>query len=112
VEYTARAELLLEVGILGIVRVFRLFLGIQVIKIAKELVETVNGGQVFVSIAEMVLAELSGDVAKRFQQLGNGRIFFLDTFLGARQSDFQESRAQRALPVMNAARPAVQLCCA
>jgi hypothetical protein len=45
----------------------------------------------------MVLAELSGDVAKRSQQFGNGRIFLLDTFLGAGQSDFQESRAQRAL---------------
>jgi hypothetical protein len=32
---------------------FRLFLGIQVIEIAKELVETVNGGQVFVPVAEM-----------------------------------------------------------
>ena len=77
VEHAARAELLLERRILGIVGQLRLFLGVQVIEVAEELVEAVHGRQVFVPIAEVVLAELAGGVAERLEQLGDGRIFRL-----------------------------------
>ena len=59
------AEYLLELRILGIVRQFRFFFRVQVIEIAEEFVETVHGRQVFIPIAEMVLAELPGGVAQR-----------------------------------------------
>ena len=42
-----------------------LILGIEVVKIAEELVEAVNRGQKLVAVAEMVLAELSGRVTQR-----------------------------------------------
>ena len=54
---------------------FGFVLGVQVIEVAEELVEAVHGGQEFVAIAEMVLAELPGRIALRLQQLGYGRIF-------------------------------------
>ena len=50
VEYPARAELGLELGILGIVRMLRLLLGVEVIEVAVELVEAVNRGQILVAI--------------------------------------------------------------
>ena len=34
--------------------------GVEVVQVAKELIEAVHAGKVFVQIAEMVLAELSG----------------------------------------------------
>ena len=77
VEHAARPELLLEFRILGIVGQLGLFLGVQVIEVAEELVEAVHARQIFVPIAEMVLAELAGRVAERLQQLGDGRIFLL-----------------------------------
>ena len=74
-----------------------LILGVQVVEVAEELVEAVNGRQEFVAIAEMVLAELSGGVALRLEQLGNGRVLLRQPLFRRRQSDFQESCAQRTL---------------
>ena len=65
-DHAARAEVLAEVRevLLGrIVVHLRLFLGVEVIEVAEELVEAVVGRQHVVEIAEMVLAELSGRVA-------------------------------------------------
>jgi hypothetical protein len=39
-------------------------------------------GQMLVPVAEVVLAELAGGVAERFQQFGNGRIFRLNAIGG------------------------------
>ena len=77
---------------------FRLVLGIEVIKIAEEFVEAVHGRQEFVAVAEMVLAELPGRVALRLQQFGDGRILFGQTFLCSGQTHLQKSGAQRTLP--------------
>jgi hypothetical protein len=46
----------------------------------------------------MILAELSGGVALRFQQFGYRRIFVRQSLFCCRQSDFQQSRPQRTLP--------------
>src|SRR5215472_11233862 len=85
VEYAARAELLLELRVLGIVGTFRLLLGVQVVEVAEELVEAVRGGKKLVAIAEMVLAELPGGVAEGLQQFGDGWIFRLQSQVCARQ---------------------------
>ena len=53
---------------------FGLVFGIQVIKVAEELVEAVHGRQEFVAVAEMVFAELPGRITLRLQQLGYGRV--------------------------------------
>ena len=46
-----------------VVLVLRLFLGVQVVQVAEELVEAVHRGQVLIAIAEMVLPELARHVA-------------------------------------------------
>ena len=93
----ARTELRPEVRVFRIVRILRLFLGIQVIEVAEELVEAVHGRQKLVAVAEMVLAELSGRIALRLEQLGNGRVLLRQPLLRRRQADLQQSGAQRAL---------------
>jgi hypothetical protein len=50
-EHPAGTELEFELGVLGIVGVLRLILGIKVVKIAEELIETVNRGQKLIAIA-------------------------------------------------------------
>jgi hypothetical protein len=70
----ARTELRSESRILGIVRVLGLILGVEVIEVAEEHVEAVHGRQELVAVAEMVLAELSGHVSLRLEQLGNRRV--------------------------------------
>ena len=91
---------------------FGLVLGIQVIEVAEELVEAVHGGQEFVAVAKMVLAELPGRIALRLQQLGNGRILAGQAFLGCREDRPSASPVRNGLcPVIKAARPAVQDCC-
>ena len=53
--------------------------------------------QVLVLVAEVVLAELAGGVAKGLEQLGNGRIFLLDADVGAGQPDLGEPGANGVL---------------
>src|SRR5882757_3354811 len=54
---TARAQVGAESGIARVVEVLRFFLCVEVIEIAEEFVEAMYGGQKFVAVAEMVLAE-------------------------------------------------------
>ena len=93
----ARTEAQLELHVLWIVGVLRLVLGVQVVEIAEELIETMNGRQKLVAVAEMVLAELSGHVALRLEQLGERRVLIRQPFLRPRQSHFQQAGAHRAL---------------
>src|SRR5271155_839854 len=93
----ARPEAQLEFGILRIVRMLGFIFGIEMVEVAEELVETVNGGQKLVAVAEMVLAELCGNIAERLEQIGQGGILVRQTFLGARQPHFQQSSTHRAL---------------
>ena len=46
---------------------------VQVIEIAEELVEAMHGGQEFVSVAKVVLAELAGGIPQRLEGRGDGR---------------------------------------
>jgi len=65
---TTWSKYILEIGkilLWGVIHMLRLFIGIEVIQIAVELVETVRGGQEFVFVAEVVFAELACDITKR-----------------------------------------------
>ena len=86
-----------ELRVLGIVGQFRFFFGVQVIKIAKEFVESVRSRQVLIAIAEMVLAELTGGIAERFEQFGYGRVFRLKSDRGAGHADFGQAGTERVL---------------
>ena len=97
IHHAARSELRAERRILRVVRQFRLFLGVQVVEVAVELVKAVHGGQEFVAIPQVVLAELAGGIAERLEQLGDRRVFLLQSRRRARQADLGHARAQAGL---------------
>jgi hypothetical protein len=57
----------------------------------------VGGRQGPVPIAEVVLAEPSGGIAQRLQELGNRRVLRLEADRRAGQPDFREAGAKDAL---------------
>src|SRR5450755_4632874 len=71
---------------------------VQVIEVAEEFVEAVNGGKKLIAVSQMVLAELAGGVAERLERLGNRHIFLLQTFWCARQTNLGEAGADGRLP--------------
>ena len=96
-EHAARTELLPELRVLRIVGVFRLFLGVEVIEVAEELVEAVHRRQVLVAIAEVVLAELAGGVAEVLQDLRDRRVLGFEAQRRAGHADLGEAGADRLL---------------
>ena len=92
-DHAARAEFLLELGLLRIVGVFRFLFGVEVVEVAEKFIEAVFGWQHVVAVAEMVFAELAGDITLRFEQGGDRRVFLLHAFGGAGQADLGESGA-------------------
>ena len=83
--------------ILRVVGVRGVFHRVQVIQVAEELVEAVDGGQEFVQVAQVILAELAGGVALRFERGGNRAGFRRDAGLGARLADRGHARADGQL---------------
>ena len=57
---------------------FGLFLGVQVVQVAVELIETVDRGQVLVAVAQMVLAELPGAIAEFLEDPAERGIALVD----------------------------------
>ena len=99
VEDAPRSVLLQILGILlaGVVELFGLLFGVQVIEIAEPLVEPVHRRQELVAVAEVVLAELAGRVALRLEDLGQRRIFLLDASRRAGNPDRRHSGPHREL---------------
>ena len=73
--------------LLRIIGMRRIFHRVEVIQVAEELVEAVDGGQELIQIAEMILAELAGGVALRFERGGNRAGLGRHSGLGARLAD-------------------------
>ena len=98
VDHPTRTELLLELRALRVVGILRFFLGVQVVEVAEELVEAVRRGQHLVAVAQVVLAELPGDVALRLEQRGDGRVFLPHALGRTRQAHLREAGADGRLP--------------
>ena len=81
-ENASRSELFLECRVLWVVRVFGFFLGIEMVEVAKELVEAVHRREKFVLVSQMILAELTRGVPERLQEFRNGWIFRTNTDVG------------------------------
>ena len=96
-QHAARAEHPLELGVARVRPLLGLFLGVQVVEVAEELVEPVHGRQELVQVAEVVLAELAGGVAVVLEQFGDGRVFLLQADWRRRHADLREPGAERAL---------------
>ena len=100
VQHPARTEPLAEIReFLGvrIVWVFRLLLGVEMVEVAEELVETMHRRQLLVAIAEVIFAELAGGVALRLEHRGDSWNRVLHALLGARHADLGETGAKPAL---------------
>jgi hypothetical protein len=76
----------------------RLFLGVEVVEVAEELVEAVHGGQEPVLVAQVILAELAGRVPVVLEQLGDGRVLRLQADRRGRNADLRQAGAEPALP--------------
>ena len=91
------AELFDHRRVFEVVGILELFLGVEVIERAEELIEPVRGGQVLVEVAEVVLAELRGHVALRLEQFCDGHVARLQAFLRAGQTDLEHAGAKAGL---------------
>ena len=97
VEQTARLVFLDHRGIFEVVLVLELFLRIEVIERAEELVEPMRRRQRLVGVAQVVLAELRGHVALGLEQLRDRDIARLQALLRARETDLQHAGAETGL---------------
>ena len=91
VQHAARAKLGTECRVLRIVGIFRLFFSVEVVQVAVKFVEAVYGRQIFVTVAQMVLAELACRIAPRLQQFRDRRIFLLQPYGGSRQTNLGQT---------------------
>ena len=96
--HTAGIEGLLEHRVFRVVRVFRAFLRVQVVEVAKKLIEAVVGRQEFIFVTQVVLTKLATGITQGFQQLCQRRIFRLNTLVGTRGAHLGQASANRALP--------------
>jgi acetylornithine/succinyldiaminopimelate/putrescine aminotransferase len=77
VQHAARVVPLQEFRVvLRPIRSLGLFLGIEVVQVAEELIEAMIGRQVLVLVAEMILAELASGIAERLERLRNRDVTF------------------------------------
>ena len=104
-EFFDRRRIFGEVVLLGI------FAGVQVIEDAEEFVEPVVGRQMFVAVAEVVLAELPRRVAQRLEEIGDRRVFWLRALRRPGSPTVLRPERMGYCPRMNAARPAVHDAC-
>jgi hypothetical protein len=77
--------------------VFGLFLGVEVVEVAVELVEAVDRREELIAVAQVVLADLCGGVAERLEQVGDRRIFLLQAQRGGWKADLGQPGAQAGL---------------
>src|SRR5262249_48376843 len=99
-DHAARTEGATEVRkilLRGIVVHLRLFLGIEMIEIAEELVEAVVGRQHVVEIAEVVFAELPGRITLILESRGDCDGFFGHSDRSTRHTDLGQAGAKHAL---------------
>ena len=96
-EHAARAELGAVGRVLRIVRQFRLFLGVEVVEVAEELIEAVHRRQRFVAVADVVLAELARGVAEVLEQAADRGIELAHAHRRAGEADLGQPGANAVL---------------
>ena len=96
-EHAARAELGAVGRVLRIVGQFRLFLGVEMVEVAEELVEPVDRRQRLVAVADVVLAELARGVAEVLEQAADGGIELAHAHRRAREAHLGKAGANAML---------------
>ena len=79
------------------------------IQVAVELVEPVHR-EVFILVAQVILSELAGGITLCLEHLGDRRVFLAHPQVGPGSPTLLRPVRKTLWPVMNAERPAVQLC--
>jgi hypothetical protein len=111
-EHAAWAKVSFERWVFRVVGMFRLLLGVEVIEIAEELVETVHRRQKLIAVAEMVLAKLAGCIAERLSASAMVMSCGCRPRVAPGSPTLESPVRSVAWPVRNEDRPAVQLCSA
>ena len=96
-QHAARPELGAVGRVLRIVGQLRLFLGVEVVEVAEELVEAVDGRQRLVAVADVVLAELAGGVAEVLEQAADRGIELAHAHRRAGEADLGQPGADAVL---------------
>ena len=91
--HAARTKFLFEFRIFRVVWILWLFFGIQVIKVAEKLIETVRRWQHIVAITKVVFTKLTCLVTTRFQQGRKRWILFAHPLWRAWETHFGQTRA-------------------
>ncbi len=108
VDHVARADLVQQLLRVGGVR--GVLHRVEVIQVAEELIEAVDGGQELIEIAEVVLAELARGITHVLERRGDGAGLGGQPDLARPPGRPWSCRCGSAIsPVMKFARPAVQL---
>jgi hypothetical protein len=94
---SSRIEAPAEFRIRRAIRIFKIFIRVQVVEIAPKLVETVPMGKMFFEIAEVVLAELRRRVSPRFQNLRQCDVLLRRPARRSRRTDRRQSRTNGKL---------------
>ena len=81
--------------VLRIVEPIRIRHRVEVIEVAEKFIEAVHGRQIFVEVAEMVLAELPGSVAERFEHGGERHRLLREADVRTGLTDCRETGAHR-----------------
>ncbi len=97
-EHAAGTVALAELRVLRVVLVLRLFLRVEVVEVAEELIEAVHRRQVLVAVPQMVLAELAGRVAESLHELPDGGILETQPQSRPRHADLGKPGADGRLP--------------
>ena len=96
-EHAAGTEHLAELGVLRVIEKLRLLLGVEMVQVAEEFIESVNSRQVLVEVAEVVLAELAGGVAEGLEHFGDGRVLLVQAYGRGRHAYLAQARAKDVL---------------
>ncbi len=111
VQHASGSEVLFERRVLRIIRILGFLLRVEVVEVAEKLVEAMLGRKKRILVPQMVLAELARGVSYGFSN---------SAIVGSSARRPTSAPGMPTLvrpvrigfcPVMNAARPAVQLCC-
>ncbi len=97
VKHAPGAEPLPELGIFRVVVALGLLLGVEVVEVTEELVEAVYRRQMFVLVAEVVLAELTAGVAVGLEERCEGHHVVTDPLVRAGHPDGEQTGAERVL---------------
>lgn len=97
-KHPARTIPLIEPGVLGPIAQFGFLLGIEMIEIAVEDIETMHGRQVLIPVTQVILAKLPRAVAQRLENFRQRGVTRVETNWGSGHAHGRQAGADGPLP--------------